>query len=518
MDSIRFSKNSFLILVFFFTQQATAQYTTNDVFADENETINMSRDIFVVWWDNDFDYTNEVDALLDQMIAYKAICINQLNMQNPPNPIDGYYFNVYLHGDGGYFDTNGWGNGVGTDSNGYPFFTLPYGSINDLINLSHETFHIFQYNATSSGFAYAGDSQWYIEGSANWFAATQYPNATRAFIEAESLVRIPHVPLWLSFENFPSTYPNNWQRFVHQYASAMLMYYLSEEKNVSHDIIVGGFYTNTTELPQEYLFNQIGGTNFRNYFLDWAAHMTNDFDFITPAQRAANLNEWNSYADPNDDNEYVETFTTAGSNGWYRPIETKTTTSWSFNTYKLENNETTNYTFELNGDELGSYGDVSFFQGKVLVKNTNGQSEFYDLQMTNSHQGSISIDVESSDSEIYFIIVSMPDVFEDVNAEFQQFSYEIQITNSALSTSDFEEHSNVKVYPNPFKEQLSIQFDTIQNDVVIALFSVTGQRLLEQNVQQKDLIEFNTSNLSNGFYFLRLSTDDINFQVIKIVK
>ncbi len=49
---------------------------------------------------------------------------------------DGFYQNIYLHGDGGYFDSNGWGNGVGTDSNGYPFYTMPYNLFNDLIHLN----------------------------------------------------------------------------------------------------------------------------------------------------------------------------------------------------------------------------------------------------------------------------------------------------------------------------------------------------------------------------------------------
>lgn len=504
-------------LLLLFSLQITAQYTINDVFSDTSETTNMTRDIFVVWWDNDNDYTVEVDVLLDQMIGYKDICLNQLEMQNPPNPIDGYYFNVYIHDDGGYYDGNGWGNGVGTDSNGYPFFTLPYGAITDLVNVSHETFHIFQYNSNSPGFDYAGDSQWYIEATANWFAALQNQGAARALIEAESLVRIPHVPLWLSFDNFPSSYPENWQRYVHQYAAALFLYFLTEEVNISNDIIVDGFYANTSELPQEYLFNQIGGANYRNHFIDWAARMTNDFDFITQAQKTANLNEWNSYADPLDDNEYIEVFDESGTNGWYTPITEETTNAWSFNTYKLENASNTNYTFEMNGDVQGSFGSPSYFQGKVLVKNTDGNSTFYDLNMENDFQGSLSIDVTSSDNEIFLIIASMPEVFEDTNPNFQTFSYDVRISNAILNSTKSEINSNLLIYPNPVADVLNIEIGDNFEIEDLNIYSAIGELVYSREEFDNQDISIDISALSEGVYFLKIRSGD-RWEVVRILK
>ena len=510
-------KTIIIPLLLIVSLQINAQYTINDVFSDTNETTNMTRDIFVVWWDNDFDYTEEVDVMLDQMIIYKNICLSQLGMVNPPNVIDDFYFNVYLHGDGGFYDTNGWGNGVGTDSNGYPYFTLPYQLTSDLVNLAHETFHIFQYNSNSSGFAYSGDSQWYIEASANWFAAIQNENAPRALIEAESLVRVPHVPLWLSFDNFPDSYSPNWQRYVHQYAMALFPYYLTEEVNISDDIIIGGFYANTTESPQEYLYNQIGGVNFRNHFIDWAARMTNDFDFITAVQREANLQEWNTYAELPDDNEYTETYTNSGTNGWYRPETSKTTNSWAFNCYKLNNSETANYTFEINGDILGSYGDASYFQGKVLVKNTDGSTVFYDVPMTNDYQGILSVNVTDSDNEIYFIIASMPEIFEDVNPEFQVFSYEMKITNNVLNVPEFEANDAVTIFPNPTKDIINLELDNYNEITDISLYSTTGQTLFNTKHLDNKKLAIDLSYVSVGVYFLKI-TGPRTLDTFKVVK
>ncbi len=425
---------------FFFLTIGNAQYTINSEFGNLTDCDTLTSGIYIVWWDNDWDYQADAELLLTHMESYRDVCLNDLSMQDPPNPTDGYYYNVYLHQNGDVFP-NGWGNGQGTDSNGYPYLTLPIGAHNDWVNVAHETFHVFQYSGTSPGFAYSGDSQWYIEAAANWFAALQNPNNDRAFLEAESLVRIPNVALWLSYDNFPVSYPQNWQRYVHQYALALFLYYLSEETDVPDNIITDGLYANTTELPQEYFFNQIGGTVFRNHFIDWAAHMTNHFDFLPANQITRFEYEWEDYADPLDDNEFIEVYNDTGSNGWFRPENDFVTTAWSFNTYKITNESNDSYTFELHADMFGSEGSPSYFQGKVIVQNTNTGTTFYNLDMNTEQEGSLTLIVTPEDTAIYFIIASMPEVFTDVE---QIYSYEMRITKGILGLTDFQLDSNPK--------------------------------------------------------------------------
>ena len=500
-----------------FSLQINAQYTINDTFADQNECTYMTRDAFIVWWDNDFDYSAEVDVLLNQIIEYRTECLDVLNMMDPPSITDGYYQNIYLHGDGGYFDSNGWGNGVGTDTNGYPFYTMPYSLLGDTITVAHEIFHLYQYSSNSPGFEYSGDSQWYIEASANWYGARQDFTAERAFIESESLVRLPHVPLWLSYDNFPSTYPQNWQRYVHQYAMNLYLYYLTEEVGLSPNVISEGFYMELTERPQEYLFNEIGGAEYRNHFIDWCARMTNDFDFITENQRLANEQEWLTYADSEDDNEFTETFDDNGSNGWYQPDNEFITNAWSFNTYKLENTSTTSYTFEINGDTNGIFGSPSYFQGKVLVKDTNGNSTFYDLSMVDDTNGSLSVDVTNLDTEIYFIIASMPEYFEEINQDFQQFPYQMKITNNILGVSDVEAFNSMKAYPNPVQNTLQLELKKIESKVEIELYSTLGQVVFNKSYFNKEEIQIDFSNVNKGIYFLKVSTKG-STKTLKVIK
>ena len=85
----------FLLLLLLAFAPARAQLAIHDVFGDLAECDTMTRGIYLVWWDKDFDYEDQVDILLDTMMSYRATCLGELGMADPPNPEDGYYYNVY---------------------------------------------------------------------------------------------------------------------------------------------------------------------------------------------------------------------------------------------------------------------------------------------------------------------------------------------------------------------------------------------------------------------------------------
>ena len=424
-----------------FLPSKSKAYTINNSSGNLTDCDTMTRGIFIIWWDNDFNYSATADLILDSMIAYRNTCLNDLGMQDPLNAQNGFYCNIYIHTPGNpldFFSTNfpGWGNGVGADSNGYPFMTLPNFVLGANYaggrwrNLAHETFHIFQTHGMwdiSPGIYLTDDGGWFVEATANWFSYMRYPIDTYSFIESEILVRTPHVPLWLGWSNLPNYYPNNWQRQVHQYALSTYLYYLTNNAGISDSSLVSIFYSGTNLTPQEYMYNQIGGPALRNHFIDCAAHMTNGFDFILPSQMLAVQNEWNTYADPIDDNQFIQTYFNAGTDGWFQPVDSLTTNAWAFNTYKLLNTNTQIYTFEINADVTGNYGDSSYFQGKVLVQNSITGASFHDLEMSNNYQGSLALNLTPNDTAAYFIIASMPKIFVDANPTFQLFPYQMRI-------------------------------------------------------------------------------------------
>ena len=435
------AKACFTSILFILPSSVNAQYTINSEHGDLAECDTMTRGIFIIWWDKDVDHSAQVDVMLDTMLAFQDFCLNNLGMQDPLGPLNGYYCNIYIHAPGNpddYFYVNypEWGNGVGGDINGYAFMTLPDFIIYNFRNLAHETFHIYQSHGMwdiTPGIYSSDDGGWFVEATADWFATYRYPNDPYSFIGAEILVRVPQVPMWLDFYNIPPDYPDNWQRAVHQYAMGIFFYYLTNEIGILDSNIVSVFYSGTSLISQEYLYNLIGGSDFRNYFIDFAAHLTNDFDFITPEQADNSLAEWNWVADPEDDNQFIQTYNDAGSDGWFRPDDELTTTAWSFNTYKLLNTSTENYTFEINGDETGIFGDYAYFQGKVLVQNSVTGASFHNLVMSNDYQGALTLSLTPSDTAVYFIIASMPEVFEDSEPSFQLFPYEMKISTGNIT-------------------------------------------------------------------------------------
>lgn len=449
---------------------STAQYTINAEYGNLTDCDTMTRGIYLVWWDNDWDYSADASEMLDSMIAYRTACLTEHGMQDPPNPTDGYFYNVYIHHGADIFPA-WWANGQGTDANGYPYLTLPVGAHMDWVNVAHETFHIFQYSATSPGFSYSGDSQWYIEASANWFAAVENLDNDAAFVEGESLIRLPHVPLWLSYDNFPAYYPQNWQRYVHQYAMAMFLFYLTETADVPTSLITAGMYTGTTQMPQQYMFNQIGPQQFRQHFIDWAARMSNDFDFLDPDYVDRFEIEWENYADSWDDKEFELILTDEGTNGWHRPSDSTITTAWSFNSYKLHNSAAASYLFELNGDNTGSEGSPTYFKGQLVVQNSISGTTFHDLDMTSAHDGSFQLDVTETDTSIYFIVASMPEVFTGMD---QLYGYEMQVTKGITGIADrilvgaAKEIGRVDLLGRPVsKEDRGVQFILYDNGAVI---------------------------------------------------
>ncbi len=431
-----------------------AQYTINSVHGNLAECDTMTRGIFIIWWDKDFNYAAQADVMLDSMISIRSTCLNKLNMQDPKSALDGYYCNIYIFTGGStidYFTVNfpAWGNGVGGDVNGYAFMTTPHGTLGDWRNLAHETFHIFQSHGMwdiTTGIYNTNDGGWYVEAMANWFAASRYQNDANSFVETEILVSLPHVPLWMGWINFPSYYQNNWQRQVHQYALAAYFYYLTSKAGVADTLLTNVFYSGTTLTPQQYLFNTMGASKMRKDFIDCAAHLSNNFDFLTPTQGANAKTEWNTYAAPLDRNKFIKTYNNTGSNGWFTPVDSIVTNAWSFNTYKLLNNTNQAYTFDINGNATGDYGGAAFFQGKILVQNSVTGASFHDVVMTNSTQGSLTLNLQSTDTAVHFIIANMPEIFTDPNPTFQLFPYQMRIsksfpasvTNTVLPTQKIE--------------------------------------------------------------------------------
>ncbi|MEM7112126.1 MAG: hypothetical protein AAF614_06815 [Chloroflexota bacterium] len=389
--------------------------TEHDVFTDG---------IFAIWWHKDYDLAADAPILAAQLNEVRRDSLHELGLKDPINALAGVYVNVYIHDEDSDADQypSEWGNGVGSDEFDFPYMTLPIGAHNDPINVAHEGFHIFQYNVTNLGYAYEGDSAWFIEASANWYAVWKFHDTMDdAFMEAGIIHSLPFVALWRSWDNAAFGDPVNWQRETHQYALHTFLFYLTEVHGVSPLVLTQGFFAENDELPQEYLYQQI--PNLREVFADWTARNAAEFAYMTRAQWERAQREVVDYADPNDIHPYVATFTSSGANdAWFSPPEAQMPRGWSYNVIGVNNRDDTAYTFEFDGMASGSEGADAYFAARVVVKGASGY-QYHIVPLVDGLHGELTVNVTAADEALFLVITAVPEQF----TSSQTYPYEVRI-------------------------------------------------------------------------------------------
>ena len=402
-------------------------YNIKATFATPETCNYKTRGIFIIWWDKQFDYSKQAEESLDTLEEVQKECIETYQMSLPPGPKAGYYYNVYIHSEGDLFrKAYKWGMGQGTDTNGFPFLTMPLGYAKaGSPGIYHEGLHIFQYLAKdfSPMYTYTGDGKWIIEASANWNAASKHPNDKNDYITASTITANPQLPMWYTYENREEGDEKNWQRINHLYGIHTFLNYLTDVCKVSPGVILDGFYAKTNALPQEYMYNKIGGGKFADYFADNAAHNVGGFQLFPAGVEERAAKELKNCGKPDDIHAVVQTFANEGTAGqWVRPTKDYVTRGWSYNVYKINNSVDATYAFRLKGDSQGSEGAPAAFRGRLVVR-TGKAVRVEPLAMTSATEGAGSISVKATDAEVYLVVVATPPFFKGN----QTYSYQVCI-------------------------------------------------------------------------------------------
>jgi hypothetical protein len=427
---------------------------------------------FIGWWSGKEDFS----GFVFEMLGYLEDMRNQAwayGMIDPPPLRDGYYQNIYFWSNQDDPKLPGHlGNGVGTDSNGYPFLgTAGKGDAHSTLNAYHEGFHLFQYSAAnllvpsgSPGFVYEGNSAWFIEASANWMASINCPEMTTALVVG-TIYAVPQLTLWRSFNSMhsdlPESAPHNWNREVHQYAMNSLLYFLTEVENVPKAFITDGFYAGTSKSPQEYLHDRIGGAKFRQYFTNWCAHNAAFFDYITRGQYDYSLWELDPSTyipmkDLDDINPYVKSFSDTGTGGIFiEPSQNLKPMGWAYNVYRIIVSKDAEYTFTIEGDQFGSEGQTSMFTSIIALVDVSDlkKNRFIPLLLVNGLQGTERVSVSAADvTDIFLVVAAVPERFDS----FQTYPYKIKIDRTEGSTPAPTTHPTPTPTTTPTSEPTSI--------------------------------------------------------------
>ena len=399
----------------------------NSTFCDTDSCEYRADGIFVVWWDAAAEYFSQTVTTLNELNAIRELCLDEFEMSDPPNPLDGYCYNVYIHSAGDLFP-DGWALGQGTDTNGYPYLTLPAGYHLDEHALSHEGFHIFQYNSTSPGFAYSGDSAWYIEATANWFDDYRYPEEDDLSLrEVPAAVTInPQVQLWATWENQPGDPPGNWSRYNHQYGIWLFLGYLTTDLGIDPYDLAHAFYAGLDLSPQQHLDDLLAAASLdlREVYADWAAK-TAVYDYALHRELFLEREEYWAAEAGEDDHRVVADFASGGSGGAFTVPAELAPASYGYNVYRVSNSGAASYTITFAGEATGTDGATAEFRVRaVRYDDDDPTSPIYSgMVLADGLGGTLDVTTAANEELLYVVVAATPDNF----AGSQQFGYQIDI-------------------------------------------------------------------------------------------
>ncbi len=90
---------------------------------------------------------------------------------------------------------------------------------------------------------------------------------------------------------------------------------------------------------------------------------------------------------------------------------------------------------------------------------------------------------------------------------YNNLNFTLNVSPVVLAQSDFSK-LNLTIFPNPASEELTVEFDQIEN-YQITFYNSLGQKInIEQSSAQTGIKKFNTANLSNGLYFIDFAQGD----------
>jgi len=380
--------------------------------------------IFAIWVSKEVDFSSNAETFGNWLEIGRKDLLANYDRKDPPNVDEGIFFNIYYHGEGVFLKQFGFGNGVGTNKFGLPFMTLAGLRKGVLL---HELHHVLTYKQK-----WGPDSRWYIESSAHYFAS--HYDDTYKTENAGVFFIAPFLSLWI--HPFYSQAPYDpewnagpegrygWMYSVRHYASQVLLNYLEQKKGVPKSIISKWIEPEQYPNYQTYWFNELGHNEFRNYYADFAAEVSADYNFFTREQYKEALRSIDVNGDWAYSQASVWTSVDQGTNGeWVRPQQNFTSRGWAWNVFNITNTGSQTYKFKLKGDPYDNSGEhESFFFGKIVTMGSNG-NHFYDMTMESPLEGNFDIAVTGDVTRVLFVIVSLPDYL----GGYETYGYEVNI-------------------------------------------------------------------------------------------
>ncbi len=119
---------------------------------------------------------------------------------------------------------------------------------------------------------------------------------------------------------------------------------------------------------------------------------------------------------------------------------------------------------------------------------------------------------------------------DSIKLQWTVFSYEttdslkavetfniILVRGPGVGVNNIDFKNNINVYPNPAQTDLFINSNNITGNTNVKLYSITGQLLIEENMEASMTNKINVSNLQDGIYMLSIAGNNGKNATIKVV-
>ena len=157
-------------------------------------------------------------------------------------------------------------------------------------------------------------------------------------------------------------------------------------------------------------------------------------------------------------------------------------------------------------------------QYRASVSLSESSSQDFEIHMS-SFLNDMGQHVDANDITTIVFTLESEDgtsVKKHLNIEHLRFSQQ------ALSTDELEANvSEIKVYPNPLKQNATIEFNTATSqNIEVMVYNQLGavvHKLNFESVVGNNKVDFDRQSLASGLYFLRVSSHNNHFKTIKLI-
>jgi len=79
---------------------------------------------------------------------------------------------------------------------------------------------------------------------------------------------------------------------------------------------------------------------------------------------------------------------------------------------------------------------------------------------------------------------------------------------STLSTNDLTQENSLRLYPNPSKTQLNIEFNSVIDEGTIEIYDLLGKQIYGQSLTANNLIQIDVESWQTGLYLVKIKSNN----------